>query len=97
VCIFVAERGGRLAGVGGCDITGAITLNYVAPWARFTGTSSALLARLETELAAKGHREGRLTSSATALRFYRARGWEDAGPAVPCFDAEGQPMRKALR
>jgi hypothetical protein len=94
--VFVAELDGRLAAVGAVSTTGEVLLNYVVPRARFRGASSALLARLETELAALGHAEGRLESTATAHRFYLARGWQDAGPPVRHRGLPGQPMRKRL-
>ena len=38
-----------------------------------------------------------LIASIRALRFYRACGWQDAGPAAPAFGAAlAQPMRKEL-
>jgi GNAT superfamily N-acetyltransferase len=93
--IFVAEEDGRLLAVGG--VAGEeVTLNYVAPAARFRGVGSVMLARLEAELAAAGVGEGRLESTATAHRFYRRHGWADAGPPVAWLGMTGQPMRKRL-
>lgn len=95
-CVFVAELDGRLAAVGAVSTAGEVLLNYVVPRARFRGASSALLARLEAELAGRGHAEARLESTATAHRFYLARGWEEAGPPVRHRGLPGQPMRKRL-
>ena len=94
--LFVAELDGRVAAVGGVSTAGEVLLNYVAPRARFRGASSALLARLEAELAALGHAEARLESTATAHRFYRSRGWDDAGPPIEHRGVPGRPMRKRL-
>jgi GNAT superfamily N-acetyltransferase len=94
--LFVAELDGRVAAVGAVSTSGEVILNYVAPRARCRGASSALLARLEAELTALGHAEGRLESTTTAHRFYLARGWEDAGPPVEDRGGPGQPMRKRL-
>jgi GNAT superfamily N-acetyltransferase len=94
--LFVAELDGHLAAVGAVSTSGEVTLNYVAPRARFRGASSALLARLEAELAGRGHAEARLESTTTAHGFYLARGWEDGGPPIRHRDLPGQPMRKRL-
>jgi GNAT superfamily N-acetyltransferase len=75
---------------------GRITLNYVAPAARFRGVSRAMLPRLEAELAARGCTEGLLTATATATRFYLAAGWRPAGPPRQGRWIFGQPMRKRL-
>jgi N-acetylglutamate synthase-like GNAT family acetyltransferase len=56
---FVAEEAERLVGVAAMTGAGKVTLNYVAPDARFSGVSKALM----------------LQSSQTALRFYQALGY----------------------
>jgi len=94
--LFVAELDGRIAAVGSVSTDGEVLLNYVAPRARFRGASSALLARLETELASLGHAEGRLDSTATARAFYLARGWTDAAPPATWRGMPAWPMRKPL-
>jgi GNAT superfamily N-acetyltransferase len=94
--LLVAELDGRIAAVGAISTDGDVLLNYVAPRARFRGASTALLARLEAELAALGHGEARLESTATAHRFYRSRGWQDAGAPVEHSGMPGRPMRKRL-
>lgn len=79
----LAERGGRLAAVGGwraAGRTGEILLLYVAPEHRFAGASAALLAAMEAKMAADGLVEARLESTLTARRFYAARGWRAPDP-----------------
>lgn len=92
--LFVAERDGKVAAVGGLGAGRMITLNYVAPAHRFAGVSKAMLAALEAQL---GPGEAALDSSRTALPFYRALGWIEAGPAKPYRFVAGYPMRKMLR
>lgn len=93
--LFVAEHDGVLAAVGGID-SDCIALNYTSPGYRFVGAGKALLAAMEAELRAQGYTTGRLMSSVTAHRFYRACGWTDAsGPGVDC-STSGYPMTKAL-
>ncbi|MEO1662508.1 MAG: GNAT family N-acetyltransferase [Pseudomonadota bacterium] len=69
-------------------------LNYVSPRARFGGVSSMLLARLETELFDTGLSQLSLWSTQTAHRFYRSKGWVDAGDAVTEDGTVSYPMRK---
>jgi predicted GNAT family acetyltransferase len=73
--LFVAKVDGEVAAVGATSAGGQITLNYVAPAFRFRGISTALLAHMEADLLACGWSEGQLKSTATALDFYRSRGW----------------------
>jgi GNAT superfamily N-acetyltransferase len=95
--LFLVAENTALLGVAAADRACAeILLNYVAPEARFRGASSALLATLEHALSAHGHREAHLESTRTAHRFYRARGWSDAGPPTSTFGSAGQPMAKRL-
>ncbi|MDP3862917.1 MAG: GNAT family N-acetyltransferase [Phaeovulum sp.] len=100
--VFVAEVSGKLVAVGELSLgglasgQGRITLNYVAPAARFQGVSRAMLLRLEAELAARGCTEGLLTATATATRFYLAAGWRPAGPPRQGRWIVGHPMRKRL-
>jgi len=95
--MFVAERDGRILGVGAVQVeTGMITLNYVDPSARFTGLSKAMLAHMETILRNAGHREARLESTLTARPFYRAQGWQEDGPQAQGRQVNGYPMRKRL-
>jgi GNAT superfamily N-acetyltransferase len=78
--VFVAEDDGRLLGVASIASSGGITLNYVAPEARFRGISKALLSELERTASELGLRACILESTKTATRFYRAAGYvEQAG------------------
>lgn len=95
--MIVAIADGRLAAVGAVTIEGQVALNYVAPEARFRGISKAVLDRLETDLAALGHAEGRLEATRTARRFYERSGWVADGPQATGRKVNGYPMRKILR
>ena len=76
--VVVAERGGRIVGIGAAVPSGVITLNYVLPEARFRGVSKAVLGDLEAHLRSHGRTRGTLWSTRTAHRFYRAAGYVDA-------------------
>ena len=78
--VFVAERGGRMAGVGALTGDGHITLLYVAPKDRLTGVSKALLLGLEERARDLGLNEVRVTSSLTAEQFYTAAGYTALAP-----------------
>lgn len=93
--LFVAERDGDTAAVGGITGGGEIVLNYVDPQHRFTGVSRALLIAMEEALRRNGIREAHLVSTRTAHRFYRDAGWQDAGAPV-ADPVIGYPMRKTL-
>ena len=95
--LFVAVGPMGVVAVGAVTSDGTVSLNYVAPAARFTGISSAMLARLELALVELGHREGRLESTRTAQAFYLARGWLPDGPQAKGRMVNGYPMRKLLR
>lgn len=95
--LLVAEREGAILAVGAVTRGGEIALNYVAPEARFSGVSKAMLAGLEAELAALGFSEGRLEATRTARRFYEQAGWHADGPQASGRMVNGFPMRKALR
>lgn len=77
--LLLAVEGGAVLGVGGVKDSGEITLNYVAPAARFRGVSSALLTALEARAAARGNTRCTLLSTETAHRFYLSRGYRDDG------------------
>jgi GNAT superfamily N-acetyltransferase len=94
--MFVAEKDEAILAVGAITREGDIALNYVAPEARFSGVSKAMLARLETELFALGYAEGRLEATATAKPFYEKAGWLADGPQASGRMVNGYPMRKAL-
>lgn len=93
--MFVAERNGGVAAVGCVNNGAEITLNYVHPAHRFRGVSKALLAAMEDFIRDGGVREAKLTSTATARRFYAAAGWIDDPDAV-AGPLGGHPMRKTL-
>ncbi|MEO8685173.1 MAG: GNAT family N-acetyltransferase [Devosia sp.] len=94
--MFVAELDGAVVAVGAVSNGGEITLNYVAPLARFRGVSKAMLAALESELKRLGFSEARLEATATARRFYQAAGWLADGPQMEGRMVNGHPMRKRL-
>jgi GNAT superfamily N-acetyltransferase len=96
VRLFVAERDGEIAAVGAILRNDEIGLNYVAPAHRFAGVSKALLAAMEETMRAGGVTEGRLNSTETAHRFYRAAGWQDTGAPRPERPLAGWPMTKRL-
>jgi GNAT superfamily N-acetyltransferase len=93
---FLAERDGAPAGVGSVSQDGEILLNYVAPLHRFCGVSRAMLAHLEHTLRERGVRTARLTSTATAHRFYCSAGWVDVGAPRVLFGISGYPMEKDI-
>ena len=91
--LFVAERDGGLAAAGAFNIQRQIILNYVSPEHRFAGASTALLAAMEEAL---GPGEATLTSTETARRFYRARGWTETGVHEHWAGMVAYPMHKRL-
>lgn len=96
--VLLAERDAEVVAVGAVTrSSGEIALNYVAPSARFSGVSSALLGQLEQAIATMGHAEARLESTRTARAFYQSRGWQNDGPQASGRVVNGYPMRKALR
>jgi GNAT superfamily N-acetyltransferase len=97
VTMLVAERDGMVAAVGCVNARNEIGLNYVSPAHRFSGVSKALLEAMEEALRAVGAEVATVTSTATAYRFYRSAGWEDAGPPETGHSVMGYPMRKALK
>jgi GNAT superfamily N-acetyltransferase len=94
--VLVAVEDHALIGVGAIDADGRITLNYVAPEARFRGVSKAMLCALEECARAAGVTRCTLESTTTAHRFYLAAGYAAAGDPVPAFGAFAFPMAKAL-
>ena len=77
--LLLAVEGDVVLAVGGVNDSGEITLNYVAPTARFRGVSSALLAALEARAAERCNTRCKLLSTETAHRFYLSRGYADDG------------------
>jgi GNAT superfamily N-acetyltransferase len=95
--MLVAVEGGAILAVGSVTDAGGITLNYVAPEARFRGVSRALLRALEVRAAERGNRRCALTSTDTAHRFYQSRGYSDDGEPVGKFGTgSSYPMSKDL-
>ena len=88
------------AGIGGVGMVmpdGKIALNYVAPWARFSGVSKGLMGAMESCAVGWGLASCYLTSTVTAYGFYRAYGYRDAGEPVPSFGGKSAfPMRRAI-
>ncbi len=73
--VFVAEEDGMVQGVGMVRSDGEILLNYVSPYARFRGISTAILSALEREASARGAAYTTLESTRTAQQFYLANGY----------------------
>jgi ribosomal protein S18 acetylase RimI-like enzyme len=95
--LLVAAEDDRILAVGCVTSAGEITLNYVAPDARFRGVSSAMLAELEARARARGNAECTLESTETARRFYRARGYVELNSSTAKFGiAGGHWMSKKL-
>jgi GNAT superfamily N-acetyltransferase len=95
--LLVAVEGDALLAVGSVTDGGDITLNYVAPDARFRGVSRALLRALETRAIERGNSSCTLISTETAHRFYLSSGYVDDGTPVRKFGTRaGYPMFKRL-
>lgn len=94
--VVVAEENKSILGVGGASRFGEITLNYVAPEARFKGVSKSIVAALEAHLRTLGLKQSTLTSTRTAHAFYIALGYEDAKEPGHSIDARTLRMRKIL-
>jgi GNAT superfamily N-acetyltransferase len=94
---LVAEANGRIAAYGLLSRSGTVTLLYVAPEARLQGASRALLAEMEARARKLGLSALKLSSSATACRFYERCGLLSAGPPEPGFGVSTcYPMAKSL-
>lgn len=90
--LFVAEESDRILGVGMIDHQAEILLNYVLPEARWQGVSKSLLVHMEEQALRSGFRSCHLTSTKTALAFYKAAGYRiDSGD-----DGEDVRMSKKL-
>lgn len=77
--VLVAERNGKVVGVGMVTLSGEILLNYVHPGARFSGVSKAIVAGLEEVLRSRDVQYCRLKSTITARSFYESRGFRSEG------------------
>ncbi len=95
--LLIAVEDDAVLAVGGVTDEGEITLNYVAPEARFRGVSAALLRAIEARALARGASRVTLLSTETAHRFYLARGYKDAGlPQRKFGTTSSYPMAKML-
>jgi len=95
--LLLAVEGDAVLGVGTVTDTGEITLNYVAPDARFRGVSRALLKALEARALARGNSRCTLNSTETAHRFYQSAGYLDDGAPTGKFGTRaGYPMAKQI-
>jgi GNAT superfamily N-acetyltransferase len=95
--LLLAVEGDAVLGVGSVTDAGEITLNYVAPDARFRGVSRALIKALEARAVERGNERCTLTSTETAHRFYQAVGYIDDGAPMGKFGTRSSyPMSKQL-
>ena len=95
--LLLAVEGDAVLGVGSVTDRGRITLNYVAPDARFRGISRTLLSRLEARAAERGNSRCTLTSTETAHRFYQSAGYVGDGAPTGEFGTNlGYPMSKQI-
>lgn len=78
ICL-VAGDGERIIGFACATADGEIRLNYVAPEGRFRGVSKALVSALEEKFRSAGLGSARLSSTKTALGFYRSLGYRASG------------------
>jgi RimJ/RimL family protein N-acetyltransferase len=74
VVVAVADR--EIVGVAAMRSDGKITLNYVAPSARFQGVSKALMRQIEETATALGLEACTLETTRTALGFYESLGFQ---------------------
>lgn len=95
--LLVAVEGAAILAVGSVTDAGEITVNYVAPNARFRGVSHAMLRALEARAVQRGNIRCTLTSSGTAHRFYQSRGYVDNGPTAGKFGTRASyPMSRRV-
>lgn len=95
--VLIAVENDTILAVGGVTDRGEITLNYVAPEARFRGARRAMLRALERRAHERGNTRCTLLSTETAHRFYQANGYADDAAAEGKFDtAASYPMSKLL-
>lgn len=94
--LLVAQIGEAVVGVGAVAGGDEVALNYVDPAHVRRGVGRAMLAAIEAEIVSRGFAAGRLTSTRTALDFYRANGWREDGPPETGWGTLGYPMRKHL-
>ncbi len=81
----VATLEDAVVGFGLLNLAGSVSLLYVAPAARYHGASATMLKALERRAQREGLSALTLSSTTTALSFYRRRGYLPAGPAESGF------------
>ena len=81
--VVVVEEEGAMLGIAAMSSSGKITLNYVAPHARFRGVSKALMRWLEAKARVLGLSECILETTQTALRFYQSLGYVKSEQSYP--------------
>ncbi len=95
--LLLAIEGDAILAVGSVTDAGEITLNYVAPVARFRGVSRTLLKALEARAMERGNSRCTLTSTETAHRFYLSAGYRDDGAPTGEFGtSSGYRMSKQI-
>jgi len=94
--VLIAIDDGIILGVGSVTNAGEINLNYVSPDARFRGVSRELVRALEARAVERGNVRCILTSTQTARRFYRDRGYVEDEVPIKKFGTSGYPMWKSL-
>jgi GNAT superfamily N-acetyltransferase len=95
--LLLAVEGDAILGVGSVTDAGEITLNYVAPDARFRGVSRALLKALEARAMERGNLRCTLASTETAHRFYQSAGYlDDGAPTGEFGTSSGYRMSKEI-
>jgi len=95
--LLLAVEGDAVLAVGSVTDAGQITLNYVAPAARFRGVSRALIKALEARALERGNTRCTLTSTETAHRFYQTVGYIDDGTPTGKFGTRSSyPMSKQI-
>ena len=95
--LLLAVEGDDVLAVGSVTDGGQITLNYVAPHARFRGVSRALMKALEARAIERGNARCTLTSTETAHRFYQTVGYIDDGVPTGKFGTRSSyPMSKRI-
>ena len=95
--LAVGDDGAVICGVGLIDQSGRVRLCYVRADRQRLGVGRALLTALEAQASSWGLSEIRVTSSATARRFYEKQGYASDGEPVQAFGvARGYPYRKRL-
>ena len=95
--LLLAVDGDAILAVGSVTDAGEITLNYVAPAARFRGVSRASMKALEARAQERGNTRCTLTSTETAHRFYQTVGYIDDGSPMGKFGTRSSyPMSKRL-